>query len=50
MNGKQLTIRGMVIGVIGSVVITCSSMYIALKLSSAAMAYYVRGVIFLCWR
>ena len=34
MNGKQLTIRGMVIGVIGSVVITCSSMYIALKLSS----------------
>ncbi len=31
MNGKQLTIRGMVIGVIGSVVITCSSMYIALK-------------------
>lgn len=34
MNGKQLTVRGMVIGIIGSVVITCSSMYIALKLSS----------------
>lgn len=34
MNGKQLTIRSMVIGVIGSVVITCSSMYVALKLSS----------------
>ena len=34
MNGKQLTLRSMVIGVIGSVVITCSSMYVALKLSS----------------
>lgn len=34
MNGKQLTARGMVIGVIGSVIITCSSMFIALKLSS----------------
>lgn len=34
MNGKQLTMRGMVIGVIGSVIITCSSMFIALKLSS----------------
>ncbi len=34
MNGKQLTIRGMVIGVIGAVIITCSSMFIALKLSS----------------
>ena len=34
MNGKQLTVRGMVIGAIGSVIITCSSMFIALKLSS----------------
>lgn len=34
MNGNQLTARGMVIGIIGSVVITCSSMFIALKLSS----------------
>lgn len=34
MKGNQLTVRGMVIGVIGSVIITCSSMFIALKLSS----------------
>ena len=34
MNGKQLTVRSMVIGAIGSVIITCSSMFIALKLSS----------------
>lgn len=34
MNSKQLTVRGMVIGAIGSVIITCSSMFIALKLSS----------------
>ena len=34
MENKQLTVRGMVIGVIGSVIITCSSMFIALKLSS----------------
>lgn len=34
MGGKQLTLRGMVIGAIGSVIITCSSMFIALKLSS----------------
>lgn len=34
MKGDQLTVRGMVIGVIGSVIITCSSMFIALKLSS----------------
>ncbi|MGI6203766.1 MAG: OPT/YSL family transporter [Anaerovoracaceae bacterium] len=31
---KQLTLRGMVIGVIGCIIITCSSMFIALKLSS----------------
>ena len=34
MNGKQLTLRGMVIGALGAVIITCSSMFIALKLSS----------------
>ena len=34
MNSKQLTLRGMVIGAIGAVIITCSSMFIALKLSS----------------
>lgn len=34
MESKQLTLRGMVIGAIGSVIITCSSMFIALKLSS----------------
>lgn len=34
MEGKQLTLRGMVIGVIGCIIITCSSMFIALKLSS----------------
>ncbi len=34
MESKQLTFRGMVIGIIGSVIITCSSMFIALKLSS----------------
>ncbi|MEG0924505.1 MAG: OPT/YSL family transporter [Anaerovoracaceae bacterium] len=34
MFGRQLTARGMVIGAIGSVIITCSSMFIALKLSS----------------
>lgn len=31
---KQLTVRGLVIGIIGSVIITMSSMFIALKLSS----------------
>lgn len=31
---RQLTVRGMVIGVIGSVIITMSSMFVALKLSS----------------
>lgn len=34
MFGRQLTVRGMVIGAIGAVIITCSSMFIALKLSS----------------
>ena len=34
MEERQLTVRGMVIGVIGCVIITCSSMFIALKLSS----------------
>ena len=34
MNGKQFTLRGMVIGAVGAVIITCSSMFIALKLSS----------------
>lgn len=33
-EGKQLTVRGIVIGAIGSVVITMSSTFIALKLSS----------------
>lgn len=31
---QQLTVRGMVIGAIGSVVLTCSSMFVALKISS----------------
>jgi len=34
MNNKQLTARGLIIGAIGSVVLTCSSMFIALKISS----------------
>ena len=34
MNSRQLTARGMVIGAIGSIVLTMSSMFIALKLSS----------------
>ena len=46
MNGKQLTVRGMVIGAIGSVIITCSSMFIALKLSSLSMANNVCGSVF----
>lgn len=33
-EGKQLTVRGLIIGAIGSVVITMSSTFIALKLSS----------------
>ena len=31
---EQLTVRGIVIGVIGSVILTCSSMFVALKASS----------------
>lgn len=31
---KQLTVRGMVIGVVGAVILTTSSMFVALKLSS----------------
>ena len=34
MTEKQLTVRGMIIGGIGSVILTMSSMFIALKLSS----------------
>lgn len=34
MNKKQLTVRGLIIGAIGSIVLTCSSMFIALKISS----------------
>ena len=34
MNEKQLTVRGLVIGSIGSIILTMSSMFIALKLSS----------------
>lgn len=34
MSEKQLTVRGIIIGAIGSVVLTMSSMFIALKLSS----------------
>lgn len=34
MNEKQLTARGLVIGAIGSIILTMSSMFIALKLSS----------------
>ncbi|MCI8608497.1 MAG: peptide transporter [Firmicutes bacterium] len=34
MNTKQLTVRGIVIGAVGSVILTMSSMFIALKLSS----------------
>ena len=34
MKEKQLTVRGMIIGAIGSAVITCSSMFIALKISA----------------
>ena len=34
MNEKQLTVRGLIIGAIGSVILTMSSMFIALKLSS----------------
>ena len=33
-DSKQLTIRGMIIGAIGSVILTASSMFIALKISS----------------
>lgn len=33
-NGRSLTVRGLLIGSIGSVIITMSSMFIALKLSS----------------
>ena len=31
---KQLTVRGLVIGAVGSIILTMSSMFIALKLSS----------------
>jgi len=34
MFNKQLTIRGLIIGAIGSIILTMSSMFIALKLSS----------------
>lgn len=34
MNEKQLTVRGLIIGSLGSIVLTASSMFIALKLSS----------------
>ena len=34
MKNKQLTTRGMIIGAVGSVILTMSSMFIALKLSS----------------
>lgn len=34
MEKKQLTVRGIVIGIIGAVIITCSSMFVALKISS----------------
>lgn len=34
MSERQLTVRGMVIGAIGSIILTMSSMFIALKLSS----------------
>ena len=34
MKEKQLTARGLVIGTFGSVILTCSSMFIALKISS----------------
>ena len=32
---EQLTVRGMIIGVIGAVILTMSSMYVALKLGAA---------------
>lgn len=34
MSNKQLTVRGLIIGALGSIVLTMSSMFIALKLSS----------------
>ena len=34
MSNKQLTLRGLLIGMAGSIVLTMSSMFIALKLSS----------------
>lgn len=34
MNEKQLTVRGLIIGALGSIILTASSMFIALKLSS----------------
>ena len=34
MNEKQLTVRGLIIGAVGSIILTMSSMFIALKLSS----------------
>ena len=33
MFNRQLTLRGLIIGALGSVVLTMSSMFIALKLS-----------------
>lgn len=34
MNERQLTLRGLIIGAVGSIILTMSSMFIALKLSS----------------
>ena len=34
MSNRQLTVRGLIIGALGSIVLTMSSMFIALKLSS----------------
>ena len=34
MDEKQLTVRGLIIGAVGSIILTMSSMFIALKLSS----------------
>ena len=31
---EQLTARGLIIGVIGAIILTCSSMFVALKASS----------------
>jgi len=45
MPNKQLTIRKLIIGAVGSVILTMSSMFTALKLSSVPwLAYDVRGI------